>query len=91
MNITSLRALSGEMLFRQLSQQLRYCNAKITQTQVVYLETSGVPGKGLGERITVAQLAYGVLESSAAREAKGLPGTGLQPFLYHWYMTYVVM
>ena len=39
----------------------------------------------------VAQLVYGVLESLAAGEAKGLPGTGLQPLLYRWYMTYVVM
>ena len=60
-------------------------------SQVVCLETSEVPGKGLGERITVAQLASGVLKSLATGEAKGLPGMGSQPLLYRWYMTYMVM
>ena len=32
----------------------------------------------------VAQLAYGVLKSLVAEEAKGLPGTGLQP-LFRWF------
>ena len=35
-------------------------------------------------------IGYGVLKSSATREAKGLPGTGLQPLLYCLYMMYMV-
>ena len=39
----------------------------------------------------VTQLANGVLKSPAYGEAKGLPGTGVQPLLYCRYMMYTVM
>ena len=61
-----------------------------TKTQVVYLETLGVPRKA-GGRIMVTQLASGVHKSPAYGEAKGLPRTGMQLLLYHWYMMYMVM
>ena len=39
----------------------------------------------------VTQLASGVLKSLATGEAKGLARIGLQPLLYCWYMTCMVM
>ena len=63
---------------------------KTTKTQVVYLETSGVPRRAR-RRITVTQLASRVLKSLANGEAKGLPRIGVQPLLYCRYMTYTVM
>ena len=84
MNLTSLLALTGRIPTSQNTVM-----QETAKTQAVYVETSGVPGRAWG-RITVTQLAGGVLKSLATRETKGLPRTGMQPLLYRWYITYTV-
>ena len=51
------------------------------------LKTAGVPGRAQG-RLTVTQLADGVLKYSILQRGKRTPGTGAQLLLYHWNMMY---
>ena len=55
---------------------MRHGNAKITQTQVVYLETSGVPGKGPGERLRWLNWQWGTYVSGN-RRSKRTPRDGV--------------